>query len=680
MKYQWMAGLIVLAVIPLLILVSVTVSTSHSGMAAKLPWIMKNHLSNTGSSLDLIMAATENQMMAIAGSDTFQTELGKLESLTSTPDKTMRQLVKQSIAGWLRARQKKAPFINRIMILGGPDTSVNCLFDSISAYQKAAGSEWYGSVPAESGRFLWISSHPELDNPGFTQTGYSLSCLTRLRGSFILIIDVARIPVSNLLSRNEIPGGGATYIVDPSRRIVAESQSGVMGSAGRQLILNELLKPGKNFTGPAGKNQRIWFESPADIPSTKIGYYPLDRSGWILVSIITGPEYQNVTKRLVWTVLFSGFILALILFGAGLFITNRISMRFNRVIKAFQQVESGNLNQSLAIRSRDEIGAAVDGYHVLVKNFAPFVATIRQHCDRLNNLADIMTAAFKEIAVTVTNVLNNVRGVAGSAAEQSDETSGLRDFITEMAGKVDSITDNIKSIQEIGLNTQNLTTTGIESIENLNQNVKNTNIITVSISDHLNALNEETVQITEMISSIHEIADRNNILALNSLINAAKAGESGKGFSVVANNVKKLAERSMIVTREISDFISGLQKRMVSTAEAASGIGVTVEAQNQAFNESIQVFNRINKVTNHLTGRLAEIIQLVREMESNKSETLNSMNSISFRSGQISAMMNEIRTSLEFQLSTIDSIIKLARELKKVSHHLQQAVKDFKVA
>jgi methyl-accepting chemotaxis protein len=681
MKYQWMAGLCLLAVIPLLILVYVTVTTSRYGIEAKLPETIKNSLTSLGDSLDLVMAGVENQMTAIAGSASFRNDLSKLESAPAASAEN--QSLKSSLSDWLNARDQKGPLIARIMILGGEETSVNCAFDQKKSYQKVAGSKWYSQVPAENGKFLWIGSHPQLDAQA--RVNYSMSCLMRLTGRYILIMDVATPPVSNILSQKLIPGGGGTYLIDPERRTVAETT--VKGhreaaqAAKRRTILAKFLKSNTNINIniPAKGEPRPVVKSLAEITSTKIAYYPLTRAGWVLVSVISGPEYQTTTKSLVWILILSGFILAAALIGAGLFFTNRITNRLVQVINAFRQAESGNLNTPLAIRSRDEIGAAAAGYHAINKNFIPFLTGIRDLTERQNNVADIMTAAFKEVAVTITDVLNTVRAVAGSAAKQSDETAGLSGFINELAEKVDSITANIKSIREIGLNTQELTTTGISSVETLNQNVSKTNVITLSISDHLNVLNEETIQITEMISSIHEIADRNNILALNSLISAAKAGESGRGFSVVANNVKKLAERSMIVTREISDFISGLQKRMVATAEAASSIGATVEAQNQAFKESIQVFNRINTVTNHLIGRLAEIIKLVDDMEANKTQTLNSMNSISFRTRQIAAMMSEIQISLEQQLTNIADLLALAKELKKVSHRLQQTIKDFKI-
>lgn len=681
MKYQWMGALCLLAVIPLLTLVYVTVTASRYGIETRLPKIMENSLISIGDSLDLAMAKVENQMTAIAGSASIRDGLSKLES--SPFAGVENQLLKSSLAGWLEARVQKEPLIARIMILGNEETSVNCTFDRKHSYQKAAGSKWYSQVPSENGKFLWIGSHPQLDAPA--RVNYSMSCLMRLTGRYILIVDVAAPPVSGLLSQKLIPGGGGTYLIDPRRQAVAgttvKGRRGTAEATKRRRILEQFLKSNTHINRP--RQQRPVVKSLAEITSTKVGYYPLARPGWVLVSVISGPEYQTTTGFLVWILILSGFILAAALIAAGLFFTNRITNRLTQVINAFRQAEAGNLNNlnnSLSIRSRDETGTAAAGYQTMSKNFTLFLAGIRELSERQNNVANIMTAAFKEVAATITDVLNIVRDVAGSAAKQSDETSGLSGFINELAEKVDSITSNIKSIREIGLNTQDLTVTGIGSIETLNQNVSKSNVITLSISEHLNVLNEETNQITEMISSIHEIADRNNILALNSLISAAKAGESGRGFSVVANNVKKLAERSMIVTREISDFISGLQKRMVATAEAASNIGATVEAQNQAFKESILVFNRINTVTNHLTGRFTEIVKLVDDMEANKTETLNSMNSISFRTRQIAAMMGEIKTSLERQLTNIADLLALAKELKKVSYRLQQTIKDYKIA
>jgi methyl-accepting chemotaxis protein len=678
MKYQWMAGLGLIAVIPLLILISVTITTSKAGMAAKLPQVMENHLTNLGCSLELMMAGTENEMTVITATSSFQDDLARLEN-SSRNDNEIESL-KESLAAWLEARRRKNPYISRIMVLGGPETSVNCLFNPENSYQNVIDSPWYAKIPAEKGKFVWIGSHPELDVDDNQSNHYAISCLTRLNPNFVFIVDLAAGPVSRLLATQLIPGNCGTYLMDPARRIAAGGSSGKTEDAAQQAILMEARKLGTGFGIDAKQKLRIRLVSPDASPSTKIAYYPLARSGWALASIITLAEYQTITQELVWLLILSGFILTFAVIGMGFFLTSRISDRLNRVINAFRRAESGNLTIPLNDASHDEIGAAAAGYQTMVNNFTPFITNLRQLTERQINLAEIMNSAFKIITVNVNKVLTNIREVAGSATQQSNETAGLGNFISEMAGKVDSITSNIKSIQEIGINTQSLTTTGIQSIENLNQNVSQTNTITINISDHLNVLNEETTQITQMISSIHEIADRNNILALNSLINAAKAGDSGRGFSVVANNVKRLAERSMIVTREISDFISGLQKRMVATAEAASNIGATVEAQNQAFNESIQIFNRINTVTNHLIERLVDIIQLVENMETNKAETLNSMDNISFRTRQMAVMMDEICNSLQSQLNTLTELLSLAKELKKVSHHLQQTIKDFKIA
>lgn len=679
-KYQWMAGLVLLAVIPMLILVYVTITTSRSGFAAKLPATIENRLANVGNSLDLMMAGVENQMTAVAGVASFREDLNQLEQELATGAEN--QSVKQSIAVWLGTRLQPNRYITRIMVLGGENSSVNCSFDPEHNYQRIVDSEWYQQIPAVNGKFLWISSHPQLDTSLRGRADYSMSCLMRLTSHSILIADIAVPPVSDLLSQPSIPGSGRTYLIDPARRIAAESAKGPKEAlfAKDRVIVEQLLKPGTDFDSIVQKKRTGLVKSLPELPSTKIAYYPLARSGWVLVSIISGTGYQIVTQGLTWLMIISGFILTAIIIGGGWFFTRRITGRLDQVINAFRRAESGNLCAPLTIRSRDEIGAAAAGYNAMVKQFTPFVTMVRDLTERQNRVSDIMAAAFKEVAATIADVLITVEEVAGSAARHSGETAGLGDFINGLADKVDSITANIKAIREIGLSTQSLTTTGIQSIENLNENVDKTNVITLSISDHLNVLNEETTQITEMISSIHEIADRNNILALNSLISAAKAGESGRGFSVVANNVKKLAERSMIVTREISDFISGLQKRMVATAEAASNIGATVEAQNQAFKESIQVFNRINAVTNHLTQRLVEIIQLVEDMEGKKTETLNSMSGISFRTRQIAVMMDEIRSSFQLQLATINHLISLAKELRRVTNNLQQSVKDFKIA
>jgi methyl-accepting chemotaxis protein len=676
---------ILLTIIPFVILSVVSYTGYQFGVVAGLPPAIRNGLTGMENSLELLMASVENKMALIAGNATFRENLRQLND-TVLQNSAGQELLPK-INDFLRFQVKNDDYIIRVMVLRGKYNSIHCTFAGNDQYRAVINSDWYQKVLAMNGSYLWIGSHPELNTPN----DYSLSCLKRITNNGgisnqdILIIDISKPMISGVLSRALYEGGGSTYLIDSNQRIVAETQDHhqtqpvIKANAKRSTLIKRFISgPGFEKLKQAKSLCQV-MDFPGE-RAAKIGYCKINQSSWMLLYIIFKDEYMIALSSFRYLLIFMGILVGVTVISGGLIFSNRLTGSLSQVVTAFHKTETGDLTQKVDVPRQDEIGILARAYNSIVANLTTLVTTIRNTAEKQQIAAETIAAISEQISASIASVLYTVQEISQSAAQQSNETASSSNYMNDLAEKINRVISNIDTIQQIAEDTKNMTFSGITAIEELSQNVTKTTTVTLAINEHLSTLNEETKKVTETISVINEIADRNNLLAMNSIIGAAKAGEAGKGFSVVANNVKKLADKSMTATKEVSDFIADLQQRMAATVGTASNIGNTIGAQNQAFTASIQVFTQINSLANNLTQKLAEIIKLVNNMEVSKTETLGSMENISFKTKQTAAIMNEIYTTIEAQHNTVDNLAIMAQDLLKAAYELNETIKVFKIA
>lgn len=197
--------------------------------------------------------------------------------------------------------------------------------------------------------------------------------------------------------------------------------------------------------------------------------------------------------------------------------------------------------------------------------------------------------------------------------------------------------------------------------------------------DDINELDIHSKSIGKIIKVISSIADQTNLLALNAAIEAARAGEAGKGFSVVADEVRKLAEQSMDSAREISKLIKSTQDQTAKAVEKAADAESILISQNEAVQETIQVFNRIMSSMESLSDQVKQIMTRIAGMEENKAHAISSIQNISAVSEETAASSQEVTASTEEQLSAIEELSRFADELRIASEEMQGAIEKFKL-
>lgn len=269
------------------------------------------------------------------------------------------------------------------------------------------------------------------------------------------------------------------------------------------------------------------------------------------------------------------FTIPLMVLAAGMFIvfTRRLIGRpMARVVTIMQDAGKGDLTGRLQIKSGDEIGTLAQWFNTLLDNLTAMIGEVRASSQSVASASGQIAASAEEMATGLQEQEQQTQQVAAAVEELSQS-------VGEVASKSSEATKASEESQHRAEEGGAVVRDTVQEMEGIAGEV-NASAQTVS------SLGEQSQKIGEIIAVINDIADQTNLLALNAAIEAARAGEHGRGFAVVADEVRKLAERTTQATEEVSKSIQGIQTETTSAVdqiESSSGrVGRGVDLANQA--------------------------------------------------------------------------------------------------
>ncbi|GIN94467.1 methyl-accepting chemotaxis protein [Siminovitchia terrae] len=340
--------------------------------------------------------------------------------------------------------------------------------------------------------------------------------------------------------------------------------------------------------------------------------------------IATGKSYStSITILIIISILTFAMCIAL-----GLLLTRVIARPLNEMANLVEKVAEGDLTETTNIKTKDEVGKLAQSFNTMTLNLRATVQNILSAAENLSASSEQVSASTDEIA--------------SASANQANAAQTMNELFRELSEAINAVAQNTEQAAELAGKTIKIAQDGekvlLSSVEGTNH-----------VSDQMAKLEEDSHKIGEIIEVIDDIADQTNLLALNAAIEAARAGEQGRGFAVVADEVRKLAERSGEATKQITTIIKGMQHHTTLSVQSVQEGLVYTQQSSEAF-ESI-----INMV--HDTGnKVTEIAGASEEQAAQSEEVLTFIESISAATEEASASSEETAT-------TANALTELAEEL-----------------
>ena len=348
----------------------------------------------------------------------------------------------------------------------------------------------------------------------------------------------------------------------------------------------------------------------------------------------------------------TAFITVIIFALIAIIFANSISKPISLLAEYAREAANGNLciNMNLKAR-RDEI-------EVLANSFAMMLENLKNQISQSSSASAQLSSSMSEIATTITQLSSSVTETTAAVNEITSTIEEVRQVSNiahqraeEMAGKADSV----REVSDEGKNSTEKVSNGIAEI---NRQVESIAATTIKLGD-------QTKNISEIIDSVTDIADQSNLLSVNASIEAAKAGEYGRGFSVVAREIKSLADKSKESTKQIKDILTEIQK-------SASGAIMATEKGTKTVAEGLEL-SKISKYSiEKLEGTVNDAVETSTQIVASSKEQLNGMN-------QLFETVGSIKLAMQQNSESIKQLEQEAKNLSDLASTLNEMSKKFKV-
>ncbi|NOX18017.1 MAG: HAMP domain-containing protein [Chlorobi bacterium] len=322
------------------------------------------------------------------------------------------------------------------------------------------------------------------------------------------------------------------------------------------------------------------------------------------------------------------------------------------ILKAMQSVADGDLTVSVT--------AEKEGDNI-AKLFEAFNHTVRNLKEMTNRIKDAVAAT----ASASAQISSSAEEMAAGAQEQSSQTAEVAAAMEEMTSTIVETNKNTNSAAEAVGNSMTLAQEGGEAVKETIQEMESIAAVVLTAASTVKKLGSESEKIGEIISVINDIADQTNLLALNAAIEAARAGEQGRGFAVVADEVRKLAERTTKATKEIAGMINTLQSGTTETVVSIEKGVEEVEIGKELAQKAGDTMLKIEESSN----LAMDVVSQVATASEEQSATAE----------QVSKNIEGINMVAQESASGVEQIAKASEDLNRLTENLQQLIEQFKV-
>ncbi|NLB89456.1 MAG: HAMP domain-containing protein, partial [Syntrophomonadaceae bacterium] len=403
---------------------------------------------------------------------------------------------------------------------------------------------------------------------------------------------------------------------------------------------------------------------------------------WEIAIAIRMDEVLKGVNQLRDNILILTIILMILGALMGWFIGNYIINPIKGAVNHAQLMASLDISKDIPLKiqkRKDEIGQLSIAFQTMTDSLRKTINSIDQASNHLARSSQEISVVSDETSSVADEVAKTIEVLAQDAVNQAKDAEQGALAINELADIIVNNEEQVKSLNVYADEVINLKNEGFITLDKLMNKTKESNLAAEQIFDVIKDTHNSAEGIKTASEVIKNIADQTNLLALNAAIEAARAGEHGKGFSVVAEEVRKLAEQSNKSVQEIETIVNELTVKTIHAVTTMDDIKNIVAEQARSVDETKEKFEGIAVAIETTKEAIDKINNSVIKMANKKNDIVQVINNLSLLSEENAASTEETAAFIQQQTASMQELAFASQSLARLAEDLQMLIQQFKL-
>ncbi|PZD94241.1 methyl-accepting chemotaxis protein [Paenibacillus sambharensis] len=533
----------------------------------------------------------------------------------------------------------------------------------------AMQTDWYDKAIEANGKTYWIPTQPNgLSGTNSTPSIGMARVIKSMANSaplYLLVMEIDYDIIEQQVADISLGEDSMLNIIDNNGNIVFGPNEEVLAQPFDIDLSTHAEESGSLRTERGdGKTVLAVYDTFSTMPWRVVGSIPVD-------SLV---EDAKQIRNLTWIIAAAA---ALIAIGIGFLVIRMIAVPLGQLRNLMNEGEKGNLAVRSDIRKEDEIGQLAQSFNKMMEQITILVDQTNSSAKEVLSTAGELTEASRKTAVAAKEIAVATEEIANGASSLAVEAERGSDITESMASRMQKVTDANTEMGASAAEVERASEKGTRYMGELIQKTGTTEEMTRSMVEKVDKLKDSTSSIRKILDVLNNLTKQTNILSLNATIEAARAGAAGRGFMVVADEIRKLADQSRQSIDVVGQITETIQTEIEDTVSVLSEAYPLFQEQIQSVKEANEIFLSVQNQMSGFAGQLQAVTASVSQLNETQSVLTEAMGNVSAVAEQSSATSEEVASLSNEQLGISEGLVELSNKLEEVSNKLQSSLSRF---
>ncbi|WCF07388.1 methyl-accepting chemotaxis protein [Paenibacillus thiaminolyticus] len=623
--------------------------------------------------LDLQLTQFNNMTMQIMFDPNLKTQVAKLKGLKDGTYDMIQGI--DSISKTLQTYSMSNDQIENIYLIPKEKTDLVIAAMGVRrGLDKVWDSDWFQEAKSSSGQSIWVSTQmgglSDAAEPTFG-IARPMRDLNSGEANFIIYLEIKQRTLKNSLRDIHIGDGSSIQILNSNGQYIHAPNDELLTQ-----VAAEWLQPVKE-EGQKSLSGSSIVSSDQD-GKMMLVYDQIKVNGWTLVGAVPVTELtKDASTILMVTFLSMGGALLLAIIIGGL-VVQWVATPIVKLLKLMNEGAQGNLAVRSDVKTKDEIGQLSAGFNTMMEQITSLVQSTEASARSVLDTATSLSEASRSTATSAKEIAVATEEIAKGATSLAVEAERGHDLTHNMASHMQHVVDANEQMDTSAQAVAESSELGASNMTSLLTRTESTGDMMRSLAERIKQLSESTQSIRKVLEMIHNMTKQTNILSLNATIEAARAGAAGKGFMVVADEIRNLADQSRQSIDVVGQITERIETEITETVAALSAAFPIFQKQAEAVQETDAIFGTVQQQMGGMIEHLGNVTGSINRLNEAQSILVEAMSNVSAVAEEASATSEEVASLSTEQLNISNRLVELSQELEEVSSNLKDTLSQFK--